>query len=139
MATKTVEFVGVVKKGRNKVFSPALKYSAKYDEYLAYEDIPEKELPSNDEVLTWRNQANKQAARSAAITTLLDAMGVQKPNLKNDPQLRLKNVVKNIMADGVTTLEEAKALASNLLKIEWADEKPEVFEVESDEETAETV
>ena len=106
-----------------------------YDfEWHEYEDeqtmVDAKDELTLKEQRKVRNNERKTTARQAANTVALDLLGVVKPDMKNDPQLRLKSVYSGLyaqnVADGMddeTAKLEARKLASTLLKIEWADEE----------------
>jgi len=80
-------------------------------------------FPSDEDIVAWRNTLIKNAARAKAANNALDEANVQKPDLENDEQLRLKSMLKVLLADGKKTEAEARAIASQVLGIEWADEE----------------
>jgi hypothetical protein len=77
---------------------------------------------SIEEQVKVRNVERKSKARQAALTAALDAAGIVKPDIKNDEQLRLKEFVKVLMSSGKYTDEQARALASSTLGVEWETE-----------------
>ena len=93
--------------------------------WKAYENIEEvkaaNDLPSDEEVVKFRNNQKELSARGKALTAALDAAGYKKPTIENDEQLRLREMFKVLMASKKYTEEQARTLASTTLEIEWAD------------------
>jgi hypothetical protein len=109
----------------NKLDSP-LSYEGNYN---AFENIGEvrasNAYPSDGEVVKFLNAKSKAKARAAAMTAALDAIGIVKPTLENDEQLRLKEMFKVLMSSKKYTEDAARTLASDTLGIEWDDEDDE--------------
>lgn len=76
-----------------------VKFEYSYEELSAYSEIPEKELPDEDEILTVVNAKRNASARAAAQTKALAAAGVSKPTLE-DPKVQFNTMVKVLMASG---------------------------------------
>lgn len=132
---KTVNFTGTMKnahgvkltklklKDGSPVTFKSLDYAGDYKQYESKEEMIAAEgFPSDEDIVAWRNTLVKNAARAKAANNALDAANVQKPDLENDEQLRLKSMLKVLLADGKKTEAEARAIASQVLGIEWADE-----------------
>jgi len=98
-------------------------------DYETYENISEvkaaKDEPSDSEVVKFRNAQRKANARAKALTAQLDAMGIKKPTIENDEQLRLEEMFKVLMSSKKYTEEAARELASSTLGIEWDDDSDE--------------
>lgn len=105
----------------NKLDTPiAYKFS-----YNAYE-TPNELTAANDQLtldeqVKVRNDQRKSKARQAALTAALDAAGIVKPTIENDEQLRLREMFKVLMASKKYSEEQARALASTTLGIDWAE------------------
>jgi hypothetical protein len=121
---KTVKFSGVSEKAYKKPITP-LKYEA---EFQAFENIGEvrqqNAFPSDSLVVKLINRQNKANARAKAMQAAWDAAGLIKPTLENDEQLRLTGMFKILVAAGKSE-DEAKAIASATLGIEWEDDDDE--------------
>lgn len=100
------------------------KYAATFE---AFENLAEvkaaNEFPSDTEIVDAVNNKRKAAARQKAMTAVLDANNILKPDVKNDIVLRLRKMADLFEANG-STPEEARAEAAAALKLEWpADSK----------------
>ena len=120
---KTIKFEAEAEKAYGKSLDSPIKYAG---EYTAYENVGEvrsaNDMPSDTEVIKWRNTERKSKSRQAALTAALDAAGIIKPTLENDEQLRLREMFKVLMSSKRYTEEQARDLASKTLNIEWADD-----------------
>jgi hypothetical protein len=118
---KKVAFDGVMENAYGKPVTPALPYAGSF---MAYENVTEikdrNDYPSDDEIIAFRNNQRKANERQKAMTAVLDAAGYVKPTLENDQQLQLRSMYKVFIA-AKKTPEEARALASSTLGVEWAD------------------
>lgn len=102
----------------------SLKFEGTYEAYENYaEVVAANDLPSNEDVVKFRNATRKINARSKALTTALDNAGIVKPTLENDDQLKLQTMFDVFMSIKGTTKEEAREKASAALGIEWDDEE----------------
>lgn len=68
-----------------------------------------------------RNTERLNNARQKALAAALDAAGIVKPTIENDEQLRLREMFKTLMSSKKYTEDAAKALAAQVLGIEWAE------------------
>jgi len=96
-----------------------VKVEGSFTEYGAYADIPENELPDEDDILQMTNAKNKAAAKAKATTKTLATNGYAKPVL-DEAQQNLRNmfaVLKKANFDD----EVAKATAVQTLKTEWTE------------------
>lgn len=118
---KTVEFNATTETAYGKPLTSPIPYSGKYQ---AFENVDEVrnvgEMPSDDELVTYANNKRKAAARSKSLTQALADAGFEKPTLESDTQLQLRTLYKVFIA-AKKSPEEARALASNTLGIEWVD------------------
>lgn len=104
---KTETFKGTVESAYGNVLTKPVEFSGSFEAYESYEEMSSKnDVPSNDEVLQFRNNQLKANARAKATTAALDAAGIAKPD-PNSPEVLKANMVKNLMkAKG---LDEATA------------------------------
>ena len=94
-------------------------------DFMAYENIDEvraaNDYPNDRDVVRLKNAQRKAKALAASKTAALEAIGIVKPTLENDDQLKLREFVKVLMSSKKYTLEAARALAATTLGIEWED------------------
>jgi hypothetical protein len=92
----------------------------------AYDDISEvkaaNDMPSDKEIVDFRNTQRRNNARTKAQNAQVEAVGLIEPSMENDDQIRLKAVYDSIMAGKKKTHEEARALAAATVEAEWDDE-----------------
>jgi hypothetical protein len=99
----------------------SLNFEGVYDAYETYQEIADaNDLPSNDEILKFRNATRKTNERSKALKLALDNAGIVEPTLENDDQVKLKTMYDVFMSMKGTTPEEAREKASAAIGIEWA-------------------
>ena len=119
MTKKTAESVAETAYG--KPLDKAIPYKFDYEVYDSIDEVKAKnDLPSDDEVVKFRNAQRLANARQQALAKALDDNGIVKPTLENDGQLRLKKMYDVLMANGDHTEATAKETASKLLGIDWA-------------------
>ncbi len=118
---KTVTFAAVAENAYGRKLQTPVKYSG---EFLAYESIEEvragNDLLTDDEIVDFRNTQRKNNARQKSLQAALDAAGIVKPTLENDPQLRLKQMYTVLIASGKSEAE-ARTLASTTLGVDWSE------------------
>jgi len=121
-------------------------------DYSAYQTIEEvkaaNDLLKDDEVIRVRNAERLATARQKALAEALKAANYIKPNLENDEQVQLKEMLKVLMSGKKYKNDEAgaKLVASQQLGIEWANESgtlypkavEEVAQADSTEPVSET-
>jgi len=111
----------VSKTAYGKTLDTPVSYSFSWENYSDHaEVVAAKDELSQDEVVKVRNQERKAKARQAALTAALDAAGIVKPNLENDPQFRLAQMYKILIA-AKKSHQEARELAAATLGLEWED------------------
>ena len=107
---------------RNQKFDPPIDYSF---DWTTYVDGPElvaaKDELNVEEQVKVRNAERKAKARAAALNAKLDALGIVKPTIENDEQMRLREMFKILKASGKHTDESARQVASTMLGIEWVE------------------
>lgn len=119
-------------KDETKTGETSIAYGKKLDapvkfdySWKAYENIDEvkaaNDLLTDSEIVKFRNDQRQANARNKAQVAALDALGIVKPTLENDDQLRLREMFKVIMSSKKHTEEAARQIASTTLGIEWAE------------------
>lgn len=92
--------------------------------YTEYETAPELrgagQWPTDDKIVMWYNASARNNARNKAQTAAFDAAGIIKPTIENDPLLRLRDMMKILIASGQTE-DEAKDNAAAMLKIDLSE------------------
>jgi hypothetical protein len=112
---KTAEKRATVETAYGKKLDTPLTFDYTYDELEKGDEIPAKEMPDADDLITYVNAKRNASARSTAQTKILDANEIKKPDLK-DAAFRLASMVKVLMANGDDE-ETATATAKTLLKM----------------------
>lgn len=91
--------------------------------YDAFDDIHEVrdkgEFPSEKQIVNMLNNQSKANAKAKAVADALEAAGVTKPTLETDAQLRLKNIIDAVVADGKTPRAVAIQQAETLVGAKW--------------------
>jgi len=117
----TEKFSGLIENYYSKTVSPALPYDAEVENFDSIEELKAaNEFPKDSEIVNFVNAKRKAAARNKAMQAAVDAAGIKKPTLENDPQLRLKTVYKSLVAGGLSDAE-ARTVASTATGVEWAE------------------
>lgn len=122
MAMIDRENTSVAKTAYGKVLEVPIEYSYKWKDYGEYNDVRQaNDLLSDDEQVKVRNAERQAAARQASLTKALNDAGIEKPNLENDDQLRLREMFKVLMSSKKYTEERAREIAADQLGLTWAD------------------
>ena len=120
---KTEKKTGTFASARGQNFSPAVSFDFNVNLYETVEELTAaKDELTLDEQLKVRNAERITRARQAEQNAVLDKMGIEKQDINNNEQIRLREFVKVLMSGGKYNEEQAKALASTTLGIEWATE-----------------
>jgi len=118
---KTVEFTATTETAYGKPLTTPIGYSGKFQAFEGIQEVRDVgEMPSDDELVTYANNKRKAAARQKSLTAALEAAGYEKPTLESDSQLQLRTLYKVYVA-AKKSPEEARALASQTLGVEWAE------------------
>ena len=118
---KTLTFDAIAETAYGKTLDAPITYNGTYDAFDSIDELKAaNEYPTATEVVKFVNAQRKANARQKALNTALDAAGIIKPNLENDEQLRLREMVKILVAAGKSDTE-ARQIASITLGIEWAE------------------
>ena len=118
---KTETFTGTIEQAYGKTLATPISYNAEYELFESAAELRSKnEWPSDSDIVKFKNAQVKANARQKATVAALDAAGIVKPTLENDDQLKLREMVKILVAAGKSDAE-ARTLASATLGIEWAE------------------
>lgn len=118
---KTEKFSGTIENAYGKPVAPALKFEGTYQAYETKAEIEAQgDLPTDKEIVAYRNAQRKAAARQASFNSTLEAAGIEKPTLENDVLLQLKTLYKTLVA-AKKSHAEARAMAATMLGVEWPD------------------
>jgi hypothetical protein len=119
MKTETREATCASARGTN--FNPPLKFSFKVSLLENVEDFEKNGKPlTAEEQMKVRNAEAVTRERQAEQNRLLDSMGVEKQDINNNEQIRLREFVKLLKANGFSE-EDARAQAVKTLGIEFAE------------------
>ena len=97
---KNIEKAARVETAYGNTLAEPITFSYGYEELQKSDTIPADEMPDSDDLRSFVNQKRNAAARSKAQNEALANAGIVKPTL-DDPDVRLKNMVKILVANGV--------------------------------------
>lgn len=112
---KTETFKGTIENAYGQPLEKALAFSGDFEKLEKGDEIPAKEQPDADEILTYVNSKRKANARQKAMQAVLDAAGIEKPTLENNVDLQVKTMVKSLVASGKYNEEQATQFAKTAL------------------------
>lgn len=113
---KAEKLEGVMESAYGAKLETAIKYAGEFQAYETHAEIvAANDLPSHDEVVSFRNQQRRAAARQRLMTEALDAAGIKKPTLENSADLRYKSIYDALIAAGKSATE-AEAIAKAALQ-----------------------
>lgn len=115
--TKEVEFDGTMENAYGSPLETAITFEGSYEHILNYEAIPAKELPDEDDVLSYVNAKRKANARQKSMQDALDAAGIVKPTLENNVSLQIRTMVKSLVASGKYNEKQATDFAKSALGV----------------------
>lgn len=122
MAMIDREATSTAKTAYGKTLETPVDYTYRWKDYGGIEDVRlANDLLSDDEQVKVRNAESQAAARQASLTKALADAGIEKPNLENDDQLRLREMFKVLMSSKKYTEERAREIAADQLGLTWAD------------------
>jgi len=114
---KPEKLEGKMDKAYGQDLPKSLTYSG---EFQVYENIGEvksaNDMPSDEEVVNFRNTQRRNNARQKFMQEALDTAGIKKPTLETSEELRIKNIVDSLVASGKSA-EEATTIAKAALGI----------------------
>ena len=118
---KTEKKSGTCASARGQQFSPALEFEFPVNLYETKEElISAKDELTHEDQLKVRNAERITRARQAAQNALLDSMGIEKQDINNNEQIRLREFVKLLKSNGFSEAD-ARAQAVKTLGIEFAE------------------
>jgi hypothetical protein len=109
------KFSGTMESAYGQKLEKPLAFEGSYEAFTSYDEIPEKELPSQDDILNFVNNQLKANARQKAMNKVLDDNKIVKPTLKDSPELQISTMAKVLLASGKYTQEQAEAIAKQTL------------------------
>lgn len=112
---KTETFSGTIENAYGKPLATAVKFEGSYEAFENHSElVAQNELPSNQEIVDFKNNQRKANARQKAMAEALKLAGIEKPTLENDADLRFATLVKTIVASGKSK-EVAEQTARTIL------------------------
>ena len=108
----------------NTAYGKKLDAGIEYEfSYAAYESTDElvaaKDELTLEDQLKVRNTERLNNARAKALQAALDAAGIVRPDIKNDEQLRLREMLKVLMSSGRFDEATAKGVAETTLGLKF--------------------
>jgi hypothetical protein len=120
--TKTKKFT--CGSARGQEFKPVLEFPVEFTLYEKTEEL----VAANDQLtlaqqMKVRNAERITRARQAAQNALLDSMGIEKQDINNNAQIRLREFYRVLMSSGHYDEEGAREFAAASLKTAWAEDE----------------
>lgn len=112
---KTETFKGTIENAYGQPLETALAFDGSFEKLEKGDEIPAKESPDSDEILSYVNSKRKANARQKAMQVVLDAAGIEKPTLENNVDLQVRTMVKSLVASGKYNEEQATTFAKTAL------------------------
>lgn len=98
---KTEKISGTMEKAYGSNLPSAIPYEGTFETYETVSEVRSaNDMPNDEEVVTIRNQQRRNNARQKFMQAALDAAGVKKPTLDTSLELRVKNIVDSLVANG---------------------------------------
>lgn len=120
---KTETRTGTCGSARGVTFSPVLEFTFDVNLFENVEEFKTKGKPLSDaEQMKYRNAEEITRSRQAAQNALLDSMGIEKQDINNNDQIRLRDMVKNLMSSPkwqALGREAAIERAEETLEVKW--------------------
>jgi hypothetical protein len=117
---KTSFFKGVMESAYGKNLEKPIRFEGSFEELQNVKEIPAKEYPTDEDILSFVNNKRKAAERQKVMNAALFGAGVEKPKLEEDKQAQLRMIFKALVAAGRSE-NEARQVASATLGIKWED------------------
>ncbi len=112
---KTEKLTGTIESAYGKKLDKPVNYEGTFE---AYENVGEvrsaNDMPSDDEVVSFRNTQKRNNTRQRLMQEALDKAGIVKPTLENSEELRYKNIYDALIAAG-KSVTEAESIAKAAL------------------------
>lgn len=97
-----------------------ITYEFAYQAYTSIDEVKAaNDMLTDDEIVKVRNNERLTNARQKALVAALDAAGIVKPTIENDPQMQLREMFKVLMASKRYDEQTARNLAAQTLGLEW--------------------
>jgi len=121
MKTITKKFTCGSARGQN--FSPVLEFPVEFNLYEnADELVAAKDELTLAQQVKVRNAERITRARQAAQNALLDSMGIEKQDINNNDQIRLREFYKILMSSKLYDEDTAREMAATSLNLKWEDD-----------------
>lgn len=120
---KTETKPGTCGSARGVTFNPPLEFTFDVDLFENVAEFKAKGKPFSDaEQMKYRNAEEVTRCRQAAQNALLDSMGIEKQDASNNDQIRLREMVKNLLTSAkwqALGREAAIERAEETLDVKW--------------------
>jgi hypothetical protein len=105
-----------------KALPAPIEYTFDYSVYESNDElVAAKDELTLDEQRKVRNTERLSNARQKALQAALDKAGIVRPDIKNDEQLRLREMVKVLMSSGRFDEATARGVAETTLGLKFAE------------------
>lgn len=100
---RTESFKGTIESAYGKALQTPIKFEGEYEAYTAFSELVSAgDVLSEGEQVSTRNAQRKANARQQAMNAALQAAGIEKPTLETDRSLQFRNIVKSLVASGLS-------------------------------------
>lgn len=113
MVTETLK--GTMNSAYGQTLPKPIAFSGTVELYESFDAIPDAEKPDSSDILAFVNNKRKANARQKFMNDALQAAGIQKPTLEDNPELQVATMVKALRASGKYTTEQAETIARQAL------------------------
>lgn len=112
---KTETLAGTIESAYGSKLPKSVSYSGSFE---AYENVGEvksaNDMPSDDEVVSFRNTQRRNNRRQKLMQDALDAAGIVRPTLETSEELRYKTIYDALLAAGKSPEEAANTAKAAL-------------------------
>jgi hypothetical protein len=120
---KTVKKTGTCGSARGQNFSPVLEFPFEVNLYEKPQEVADaKDELTLAQMLKVRNAERITRARQAEQNRILDEMGIEKQDINNNDQIRLRELFKVLMSSGYYDEDTARETAASSLRLKWEDD-----------------
>lgn len=103
---KTESLKGTIESAYGSKLPSPVNYEGTFEAYETASEVrAANDMPSDDEVVSFRNTQRRNNQRQKLMQEALDKAGIVKPTLENSEELRYKNIYDALIAAGKSETE----------------------------------
>lgn len=112
---KTETLKGTMENAYGQPLPTIIAYKGEFESFTSLDEIPANEKPGDEDILAFVNNKRKANARQKFMNEALQAAGIQKPTLEDNPDLQVSTMVKALVASGKYDKDAAEKIARQTL------------------------